>query len=615
MYIRKTTSTIRGKNYTNYVLVESIVTPNGPRQKTICSLGSLEPRPAEQWLALARKMEQALCGQQTLFPDSDRHLIAAAVEKVRSQRPKSDAGSPLPKPGRCLRVDIGKVEFEDAREAGPVYVAATMYDRLGIDAILRQCVIGARTRLLTKVMVINRLVCPLTEHAMPDWVARTAMADIVGADLGSLSDDALYRTMGKLHRHRPTIEKKLRHNERDLFGLSDTIMLYDLTSHYFEGQCLHNPQARLGYSRDSRPDCKQVVVGVVFDGEGFPYCHRVFDGNTQDAKTLDEMLSVLRRESGAAASGEMQTVVVDRGMAFDENIQQIKDAGFHYVVAARQQERAAWLAEFEEMSNFHEIIRTPSPLNPFQKKSCVEIKKIHAGDELILLCISEGRKEKDRAIRLRFETRMKADVDKLKKHITGGNMTDEQTIYERIGRIKERYPRVTRYYQLDYDARSRGLVFECREEKRTIAEKLDGGYILKTDRLDMTDEQIWRTYMLLTRAENGFRNMKSPLSERPIFHHFPDRVQVHIFLCILAYHLLAAIEKLFLNKGIHTSWNTLRDTLATHQMVTAVLPIEDGTNLRIRKPTKPEPGHEEIYEILKISPEMIKPLIHSKTAK
>jgi len=325
------------------------------------------------------------------------------------------------------------------------------------------------------------------------------------------------------------------------------------------------------------------------------------------------MLEVLRQESGTAASGTKQTVVVDRGMAFEENIQQIKESGFHYVVAARQQERAAWLADFEETSDFHEIIRTPSPLNPFQKKSRVEIKKIRADDELFLLCISEGRKEKDRAIRLRFETRMKADVEKINKQVRAGRLTDEQIIYERIGRIKERYPRVARYYRLDYDTTSRILVFECLEEKRKIAEKLDGGYILKTDRLDMTDEQIWRTYMLLTRAENGFRNMKSPLSERPIFHHFADRVQVHIFLCILAYHLLAAIEKLFLDKGIHTSWNTLREALATHQIVTVALPTDGGITFRIRKQTKPEPCHQEIYDVLKIKPEIIKPRFYPQT--
>jgi transposase len=602
MYIRKTTSTVRSKTYTNYLLVESVSTPKGPRQKTICSLGSLEPRPARQWLELARKIEHSLCGQQTLFPNQDSAIVDGTVEKIRSKA-EAPKLQPAPTSDRYLRVDVEEIQVEDAREAGAVYVGATMYERLGIDAILRECGLGSRTRLLTKVMVINRLVYPLTEHAMPDWVGRTALADIVGADLERLSDAALYRTMGKLHRHRSTIEKKLRRNEHDLFGLHDTIMLYDLTSHYFEGQCPFNPQARLGYSRDNRPDCKQVVVGVVYDGEGFPYCHRVFDGNTQDSTTLAGMLATLKAECGAAA-GAQQTVVVDRGMAFDENIRQIKDAGFHYIVAARQQERTAWLTEFEDATDYHEIIRTPSPRNPAQKKSHVEVKKIVTKDELIVLCISDGRKQKDRAIRLRFEARMKKDVEKLNERIQNGRLTDEKTIYERIGRIKERYPRVARYYQLEYDKASETLRFQCLEEKRTIAEKLDGGYILKTDRLDMSDEQIWRTYMLLTRAENAFRNMKSPLSERPIFHHFEDRVQVHIFLCILAYHLLAAIEKLFQDKGIHTSWNGIRDTLATHQMVTVALPTDGEITLRIRKPTKPEQCHQEIYDVLGMSSEI-----------
>lgn len=606
MYIRKTTATIRGKTYTNYVLVESVNTPRGPRQKTICSLGSLSPRPAEQWLALARKIEQSLCGQQSFLPDDDRELVEATVEKIRSKPVATQSSAPAAMTDGCLRVDVDNVHVEDAREAGPVYVGCAMYERLDIDGILRQCGLGPRTRLLTKIMTIKRLVCPMAEHAMPDWVGRTALADIIGAELKGLSDAALYRTMGKLHRHRGAIERQLRHAERSLFGLDDTIMLYDLTSHYFEGQCPFNPQAKRGYSRDSRPDCKQVVVGVVFDGQGFPYCHQVFDGNARDCATLGQMLERLRQECGAPPQCQ-PTVVVDRGMAFDDNIRQIKDAGFHYIVAARQPERMAWLEEFAESEGFHELIRIPSPLNPGQKKSRVQVKKIRAGDELVVLCISEGRREKDRAIRLRFEEAMKKEVARLEAQIRGGRLTAAEHIYERIGRIKERYPRVARYYSLDYDAASASLRFHCREEKRAIAQQLDGGYILKTDRMDMDDEQIWRTYMLLTRAENAFRNMKSPLSERPIFHHLQDRVHVHIFLCVLAYHLLVAIEKPFLDRGIHTSWHTIRNTLATHQIVTVALPTDGALTVRIRKPTKAEKCHEEIYDALGIPSEIIKP--------
>lgn len=611
MYIRKTTSTVRGKTYTNHLLVQSVNTPNGPRQKTICSLGSLEPRPAQQWLALAHKLENALLGQPALFDgeDTDAQLVHSIAEKVRtrgSELPSTQSRGADGDDNCMVCVHADKIEIEQAREAGTVYVANAMYDRVGMEDILRHCGIAARTRLLTRIMVVNRLVCPLSEHAMPDWFCRTAVSDILGTEVEGLCDDALYRTMGKLHHHRAEIEKLLRHNERSLFELEDTIVLYDLTSHYFEGDCPLNPQAKRGYSRDSRPDCKQVVVGVVFDGDGFPYCHRVFDGNTLDAKTLAEILETLKKDVGMPAS-QTATVIVDRGMAYDENIRQIKDAGFHYIVAARQHERSEWLEQFEMNEGYHDIIRTPSPRNPFQKKSRVEIKKITTDDELIVLCIGEGRKEKDKAIRMRFEKRLLGDVEKMATQIRNGRLTDESMIHERIGRIKERYPRVARYYRLQYDKDSSTLICERLEDKCAVAEKLDGGYILKTDRQDMSDEQIWRTYMLLTRAENAFRNMKSPLAERPIFHHFEERVQVHIFLCIIAYHLLVAIEKLFLDKGYHTSWDTIRRILATHQIVTIALPTNTGKILRIRKATKPEPQHEEIYKILGMPLQIAKP--------
>lgn len=614
MYIRKTISKIRGKTYTNYLLVESVSTPKGPRQKTICSLGSLKPRSAEEWLKLARKVEKALLGQQTLFGEGDKDgaLVNSIVEKVRA-RGEYGVGEERREEiegeednSSLVSVEPEKIEIEEAREAGTVYVANTMYERIGLDEILSECGISARTRLLTRIMVMNRLVCPLSEHAMPDWLSRTGLSDIVGMDDERIRADGLYRTMEKLHKHRGHIEKQMRHKERKMFGLKDTIILYDLTSHYFEGDSLRNPQAKRGYSRDSRGDCKQVVVGVVFDGDGFPYCHRVFDGNTSDTKTLVEMLEVLKKEVGIIEL-ENATVIVDRGMASEENIRQIKEAGFHYIVAARQSERLEWLEEFEIKEGYKEVIRTLSRTNVFGEKSRVEIKKIRTGDEDILLCISEGRKEKDKAIRLRFEERLLRDVEKLREQIIKGRLTDEAKIYERIGRIKERYPRVARYYRLDYDKDTTTLICELLEDKRAVAEKLDGSYILKTDHHDMADEQIWRTYMLLTRAENAFRNMKSPLAERPIFHHLEHRVQVHIFLCIIAYHLLVAIEKQFLDKGYHTSWETIRRILSTHQIVTIALPTNTGKTIRIRKASKPEPQHEEIYKVLGISSNIIKP--------
>jgi transposase len=191
-----------------------------------------------------------------------------------------------------------------------------------------------------------------------------------------------------------------------------------------------------------------------------------------------------------------------------------------------------------------------------------------------------------------------------------------QPSHEAIGRLKERYPRVARYYQMEYEAESKSFSWQEDRDKKALAEKLDGSYVLKTDRQNLSADEIWRTYMLLTRVEAAFRAMKSPLMERPIFHHLQARTQTHIFLCVLAYHLLAAIEKRFLDSAVHTSWWTLRQQLSTHQVVTVVLPTSDGRILKIRKATTPEPVHKEIYATLQIPMEVMKPVRtwHEETA-
>src|SRR5271169_2815820 len=255
MYIRRSTRTYKDRTYTNYVLVESVQTPKGPRQKTICSLGDLSPRPREDWLKLAHKLEHALAGQGELLhgdvlprdPELD-----GLVEKIRNRRRP---------PAR-----------------------------------------------------------PAAEHAMPDWIRRTALADILGTDFEALVEDPLYRVLDKLHPHRAAIEAELVERERRLFNLDRTIYLYDLTSTYFEGLAVANDKAQRGYSRDHRPDCKQVVIGLVVNRDGFPIAHEVFKGNTQDRTTLATMLDRLQARIGLP---EGATVVVDRGMAYDENIAEI----------------------------------------------------------------------------------------------------------------------------------------------------------------------------------------------------------------------------------------------------------------------------------------------------
>jgi len=603
MYIRKSTRKYKGKIYTNYLLVESIQTAKGPRQRTVCSLGSLEPGPAEDWLGLAHKLQSGLRGQ-ALLPESSTQ-VQEWVEKAK-KRKKSTAKPEGDRSVSTITVDTDEVQVEQAREAGPVHVGHQLWRQLGMNDILQSAGLSERACTLTEVMTLNRLICPSSEHAMPDWIRRTALGDILKEDFSGLQDESLYRNLDRLHPNREHIERELAEREKTMFDLDDTVYLYDLTSTYFEGQAKANPQAKRGYSRDKRPDCKQVVVGLVVDRDGFPKAHEVFDGNMQDRRSLDKILDALEKRMGKRL-GAM--VIVDRGMAFDENLEQIRKRGLHYLVAGLQPERNQWLDELESDDGWDQVHRTPSPLNPFQKKTRVEIKRRQKDGVVYILCRSEGREEKDRAIRETQEAKLIADLNKLQQRVAKGRLKEENKIQRSIGRLLERYPRVVRYYEISYDSANKKLSWKELADKKAIAKKLDGSYVLKTDRQDLTADEIWRTYILLTRVEDAFRDIKSPLMERPIFHHLKNRTQTHIFLCVLAYHLLAAIEHRFLQAGIHTSWWTIREQLRTHQVITIVLPEDEhGRVLKIRKATIPEPEHRQTYATLRIPAEVMRPI-------
>jgi transposase len=603
MYIRKSIRSYKGTNYTNYVLVESVQTPKGPRQRTVCSLGDLGPRPRADWLKLARKIEDALVGQADLLDPAEGE-VADIVRRVKARRTEQERAASPAADGELINVDPTRVSTERHREAGPVHVGYQFWRRLELDRILRDCGLSETVHQLSCAMTLNRLIAPCSEHAMPDWIRRTALADILGVKFDGLTDDSLYLVLDKLYPLRTAIEAALVARERSLFNLDATIYLYDLTSTYFEGLAIRNPKAKRGHSRDHRPDCKQVVVGLVVNRDGFPITHEIFAGNTQDRTTLSTMLDRLAQRIGLA---EGATVVLDRGMAFDENIAEIKARKLNYVLASRQPERDRWLADFEDTDGFAPVLRAPSPLNPAQKKTTIEVKTRVEDEQTYVLCRSEQRIAKDRAIRDKHEQRLLVDIGKLSSRIANKKLVKPEKINQAIGRLKERYPRVARYYKLAYDPKTASLSATLDPDKHAKAQRLDGCYLLKTNRKDLSGDELWRIYVLLTRAEAAFRDMKSPLAERPIFHHLERRVDTHIFLCVLAYHLLIAIEKTLLDQGIHTSWATVRETLKIHQVCTVVLPTSDGATLRIRKAATPDPDVAKLYRALAIPHEVTKP--------
>lgn len=606
MYIRKSSRTYKGKTYSNFVLVESILTPKGPRQRAICSLGDLSPRPRQEWLRIANKLRDALTGQASLLPeDPPTPELTSILQRLPTQPPLFPAANPEPA-ADLVAVHTDQVRVEEAREAGPVHVGHAFWNRLQLDRILADNGLAERSRTLTCAMVLNRLVHPASEFAMPDWIRSTALDDLLDMDFGSLAEDALYRNLDRLHQQRVPIEKALAERERTLFNLDQTLFFYDLTSTYFEGRALANPKARRGYSRDSRPDCKQVVVGLAVNRDGFPLAHEIWAGNTADSTTVEEMLTALDKRVPLQPG---QTAVMDRGMAGEGELKAVRARNLHYLVAAKQSERDRWLQEFENENDFEPVERDPSPRNPGQHKSEIRVKMRRHGEITYVLCLSSERKDKDRAIREAHEKKLLVDLEKLRKRVAKGKGKGVRPaeVQESIGRLKERYPRVARYYQMNYDAANKVFEYKVDEVKRARAETLDGSYLLKTDRSDLSAEEAWRTYILLTRAEAAFRCLKAPLGERPIFHHKELRVDAHIFVCVLAYHLLISIEKTLLDAGVHTSWATVRETLRTHQVSTIVLPTADGRELRIRKAAIAEPAQRTLYETLGIDPQILPP--------
>jgi transposase len=663
MFIKANKTKKGGKDYTNYLLVESLHTERGPRHKVIASLGNLKPAPAEYWYQLAKKVESALAGQLSLLDDSE---VKQIVDKVGNRKPTQDEKTAQTADSdRAEQIDVDGVRVEEAREGGPAHVGHQMWLKLGMNEILDKLDFNERERSLTELLVLSRLITPGSELATRDWVPRTALPDILGSENCELGWRTLYTHLDKLHGLRSTIENALAEREKTLLNLDDSILLYDLTSTYFEGQCASNDQAQRGYSRDHRPDCKQVVVGLVLNRDRFPVAHEIFDGNTIDTTTVDQMLDVLDARAGGKRNG--RTVVVDRGMSSKENLATIRSRGCHYMVATRQSERDAYLAEIEDSEGWftfeklrhgkywdtvlnrisikrvsgtaaekvkekrlktaqQKFERAQKAADLAQDKGedangtlmkslkAVELnidlkyaEQESAHQECLIICVSEGRVEKDRAIREKQEKKFLTDAAALKTRVAAGKLKSNK-VHENIGRLKERYSRVARYYDLVFDDTTNEFSYTENKAKKELAKELDGSYIIRTDRTDLTDQEIWQTYMLLTRVESAFRDMKTPLLERPIFHQLERRVQTHIFICLLAYHLLALVEKLFRDKGIATSWETIREKLRTHQVTTIVMPYQSSKKiLRVRRGTTPEKPHIEIYDTLGIPHEPMQP--------
>ncbi len=596
MFIGQLKVSRNGRSYTYHRLLESVRTDKGPRQRLVLSLGTLE-LPKSEWPRLAERIEDLLNHQEQIpFGASDLDQLAAPfAERIRHKQQRRRAQQEGQ--GTAKEVYPERSSSEHVRELGPEYVAHVFWQRLHCDQLLQRCGFSPRQCRLAEIQVAGRLIAPRSERGTAGWFARTALAELMPDRVPSVNKDALYRISDQLYEHRVAIETGLAARERELFALEETIILYDLSSTYFEGIATRNKKAAHGYSRDHRPDCRQVVVGLVLDGEGFPKAHEVFTGNTKDENSMPQMLASLDRRSGSIAGWPSQpTVIMDRGLASDENLNLLRARGQHYIVASQQSERHELFPEIDACRY------VPVKVDAKGRTVVSGQLRLHQG-ELYVLCHSVARAAKDGAIRQRFEQRFEQDANKLTARVAAGRLKQPEKINQAIGRLLGRYPRVARYYtvQMLTDEEGRAEVRWARKDaQRQLAEELDGTYLLRTDRTDLTEADLWKLYVLLARIERSFRYLKSNLGIRPVFHQRTERADAHIFISLLAYHLLHAIERRLQENGDHRSWPTIRDLLSTHQMVTIVHQCTDGTVLRVRRPSQPELEQRKIYRALRI---------------
>ena len=577
-----------------------------PRHRAVASLGDAPLAPAD-WKPIAKAVEDRLYGRDVMIP---RNLSAVHVQWVdRIVRQVSSEGRwhPFAEPSGTAEVIDGvlgdAVSHTDTAELGPVLVGWEIWKRLGLRELLAALGFNRSQTQAAAISVINRLADPSSEHSLPDWYRRTGLPELMGNQLRGAGDDRFYRVSDLLLSRQREIERHLRERQRSLFNLERTVLLYDLTNTHFEGLCQRNPKAKRGANKQKRNDCAQIVVGMVFDQFGFEMAHKIFEGNLNDGKSLVEMIGELN--AAVADGGKKPLVVMDAGVASRKNLNLLHTHGFGYLVNDTRGQRSRYLAAFREQKGF-QIVPGRGGKEPVWVRV---MNDPHAADqeavpaERVVLCKSQPRGNKEQAIVSNAERRLLDALGKLAARVANKRLKDRSKIEQAIGCIQARHPRARRFYRIELKDGGKDLLLTWTRDDALRQETTDlcGCYVLRTDEQTLNQHQLWELYISLSQAEDGFKALKTDLGLRPNRHQTEERVDAHVFLCVLAYHLLRNILWTLEQEGDNRNWETLKGVLRTHCYTTILLPTRSGQTHRIRKAGQPEECQKAIYRHLGIA--------------
>jgi transposase len=524
VFLRPYKRTVAGKQLTYYALVESIRTPAGPRQRVVAHLGELNHDQEQRWQrTVVFHHRQGEAQQLRLFPE--------------------DAAVALPDDADVVRIRLSKVGWTNPRNFGDIYLAHWLWRYLKLDDIVaRHLPTGKHTVRpadIVAIEVINRLCAPCSEFALAEhWYASTGLEDVLGLADADITKDRLYRTLDALRLIKECLEKDLQQQLSTLFDLDYELLLYDLTSTYFEGLAEGNPLAQRGYSRDRRSDCKQIVIALVVSRDGFPLAHECLVGNTQDGQTVQTLVRTIEQRFGKCR----RVWVMDRGMISKENLAFLSRDDRRYLIALK---RGA-LTKFAK-----ELTRPGWERLPDNDE--VEVKRLCRGRSTFLLARSLPRRRKERAIRRRQLLQLHKGLRRLQRRIAAGRLKKRDKILEALGRLKGACPKATPLVQVDtLPKKSSTLTWSWNVSKIKAVLLRDGAYVLRSNQPGWQAGELWQTYMQLTVVEKAFRVLKSELLLRPLWHHYSGRVEAHVFICVLAYTLWKTLDHLLKRAGLLT---------------------------------------------------------------
>ena len=591
MFIRRTKigTAVSGGAYYTFRLVASKRIGDKVRQQTLLNLGHNFSLPKEQWPQLCARIDDILTGQLTLENQSVEIEKIAQHYAARLIANRAESQDILQKKITDYQeVDVVSLELLRPRSIGVEHVGLETIKLLDLPKILEEAGLNKVQRDVAVGSIIGRMAEPGSERATWQWLTeQSGIGELLDVDFEAMSAMRLYRVSDLLVQHRQQIEEALFANISDLFSLTTTVTLYDLTNTFFEGVMADNDKALRGHSKEKRTDCPLVTLGLVLDGSGFVRGSQMFAGNIAESQTLETMLEKLK-------APKKSLVIMDRGIATQANIDWLIEHHYRYLVVSRERARSF---DADQAVNISTISDHP-----------IKIQRVISedGDEVRLYCYSDQRQEKERAITERFVKRFEAGLQKIADSLAKPHGTKKQDkVLERIGRLKEKNNGIGQHYQISLKLDETGTTVTSItwDQKSVDGTKLThpGIYCLRTNELRWDEATLWKTYTMLTDLEAVFRSLKSELGLRPVYHHKEERADGHLFITVLAYQAVQVMRRRLKSNGINDSWTSLRKIFSGQQRVTATFKQKDDHILHIRKTTIAEPKLKKLYDALGIS--------------